>query len=412
MNTSAVPTLAATEYPVSSVLRIAGDLSRGFGTVSIVASILTIKLIHDIGRWNGYMKIIYAMTWCLIMYDLTFYGSVEGLHVKDSFLMKVNYFFSTTFGIAVSLWTNVITCIVLHVVLRLQSFDVLKHYWKFQAYIMLFSAGFGAFYTVFEKQLLIPYNSLLLASIIVNAAGYARVAYKLNAMGASKSDCMDPVNILVSRLKYYPILQFLTRLPTAVYELRYGGAFEDLYEIRSLDQAILLYASAATLPLTGLGFFISFLYMQPLAQERLCEIMSVFCCSTCCSDSDDRIADGTTNRGVEGGLENVGIEGQPSIKNPGLSKSHKTTKKHVTFMMPYSRGASRDSACYIPEVKDARSSHSVYMRYADEDELDKSIDERASRKVPPVAVEHVDDGSTTNAMWIANPNPRIPEGTI
>lgn len=377
---SFIPTTAPTSHLVNHVVVVAGIASVCLVTLSIISEFLTVLLIHDIGRWNGYMRIIYAMSLCLVAYDVTFYCVLVNLLTDDAFSMKISSFLSTTFGIAVALWTNVITCIVMHVVYHLHSVNVQAHFWKYSTGIMSFSIIFGSFYSVYQKELLIPYNAMILASIALNIFGYVRIVRKLEAMGDASSKIMEPVQVLASRIRFYPIIQFVTRLMTSIYELRYGSELQNITGVQNVKQKVLLCIASTTLPLTGLGFFIIFLNMQPLAQERL--YASLWGLISCRRPRD-------------------GSEEQQSASVQKIEDAESQTKKDSGDKpREGKKGVSFHLSIATINMDKGRSETQGSIKYVDEDELSETIDQIATaRKAPRTSGDDTYE-STTNAMWM------------
>jgi hypothetical protein len=147
------------------------------------------------------------------------------------------------------------------------------------------------------------YYWVRIGSILFNIIIHCLISYKLNAMGFQHTDRKsgsgsfsthrdDPVRVLASRIKYYPIVQIVSRAGAAWYELAYGFDTDSYSADLSLTQTISLYFYGICVPTAGIGYFLVFLIVQPAAYEHLMKAFRhvyrrVFCC-TCCYDDDSR----------------------------------------------------------------------------------------------------------------------------
>ncbi len=191
-------------------------------TASIMSSSLTLYLIHKIGRWNGYLVIIYSMTVCQIVYDSSFYFFV-GFTNKSVY--QYIQFSTSIGGISVTLWSNVLSGIVLYIVFYHQSVDIWKHYWKYFAICIVPSTVFAVCMVVFWDKLdafSYAYNVIRMLSVCFNVLVYVSVSTKLYSKSIQQSVAVGPLRELSSRLKYYPICQVVTRIPACFYQLYYG----------------------------------------------------------------------------------------------------------------------------------------------------------------------------------------------
>jgi hypothetical protein len=132
------------------------------------------------------------------------------------------------------------------------------------------------------------YNSLRIISIAFNIIVYILITHRLHSLGHSPA--LNPVRLLASRMKYYPILQAITRFPLSFYQFHYGYDVED-YDSSgaSAGKKFALVLSSICTPFLGIGFFIIFLEMQPLASKKFRSLMSMIfpCCITADDDQED-----------------------------------------------------------------------------------------------------------------------------
>ena len=129
-------------------------------------------------------------------------------------------------------------------------------------------------------QLDYSYNIIRLASIGINFIAYFITARKLGLYtGRGKLPSDSPLVLLTSRLKYYPIVQMVTRIWPSIYELTYGNALDHASfstGTASSDAEIISYG--IMLPSAGIGFFFVFLAVQPLARVHWDELKASCCC--------------------------------------------------------------------------------------------------------------------------------------
>eukprot|EP01034_Spumella_vulgaris_P039812 gene39812-49200_t len=79
----------------------------------------------------------------------------------------------------------------------------------------------------------------------------------------------DPVRVLASRIKYYPIVQIVSRAGAAWYEFAYGFDTDSYSSDMSTTQTIALYFYGMCVPTAGIGYFLVFLIVQPAAYLHL-----------------------------------------------------------------------------------------------------------------------------------------------
>jgi hypothetical protein len=60
---------------MSERLFTASVLAIIFSLLSLLCSLINVVLIHVMQQWNGFLAILYSMTFCRILYDATFHVS-------------------------------------------------------------------------------------------------------------------------------------------------------------------------------------------------------------------------------------------------------------------------------------------------------------------------------------------------
>ena len=115
----------ATELQVAAVLFTVT-------TFSLLCGLTTLWLIVVANRWNGYVCIIFFMSSCQILFDLSFYLLALAISYPDTSWLTVLYIlFSVLGGLSTAIWTNIISTITLYVCVSLNAFSIYKHFNKF-----------------------------------------------------------------------------------------------------------------------------------------------------------------------------------------------------------------------------------------------------------------------------------------
>lgn len=197
----------------------AGGMLIFMALISIVCTMLTLYLIIDMKRRNGYLLLIFNVTICQFLYDITFFMIP---FYKIDIVMECVVLISTFSGLAVALWTNVISIILYNIVEYLHSFDIYGSYMMFASVIFIPSAVIAccatAFYmndpewTIFNDI----YYWIRIGSILFNIGIHVMISYKLSKMGAGthgspvkgaiEDPQQDPVKVtfLFGRLHTWP----------------------------------------------------------------------------------------------------------------------------------------------------------------------------------------------------------------
>ena len=254
----------------------AGAILLILAFLSLTSTMTTLYLMYDMKRRNGYLLLIFNLTVCQIFYDAPFF--LVPFYSVGDVLTTANFLF-TFAGLAVALWTNVVSFVLYNIVKYLQSFDIYGHYRSFACLVFIPSlvmACCAAVYSGDQEKLLIVNNFyywVRIGSIVFNVVVHGLISLKLNRMGYAIGGAAaeDPVRVLASRIKYYPIVQIVTRIGAAWYEYAYGFETDSFSEHMSATQQVALYFYAACVPSAGIGYFLVFLAVQPAAYDHLCD---------------------------------------------------------------------------------------------------------------------------------------------
>lgn len=244
-------------------------------SVSLFLSLLTIFLIYSMKRWNGYLQLILNLTIAQCMYDISVIMSVgKGLIVHRTFA-----FLRICFGLASTFWTNVISIIIVYVVIYMEIFNIIENFNLIFTVVYLPSFIIGLINAITWSYICYElYYWLRIISIVVNITLYtilARYIY-IRDKGSPKTLTTknDPIKTLAHRMKYYPVVQVLSRLAAAWYEAKYNSGDDFTYNsAESVQEKISMIIYALTLASAGIGFFIIFVIVTPGAWEHLIEIM-------------------------------------------------------------------------------------------------------------------------------------------
>jgi len=282
---------------------VAGSISLFFTIISVSCSSMTLYLINKIGMRSGYLRLIYSLAVMQLIYDIGLLNVclywIPASRAIESF--------STTFGgMGSNLWSNVISIVVVHIVVRLKSFDINYYYSKMLILITILSLGM-AIATVltaplkkgdsFDSTALIiqdVYYYFRIAAIIFNVGCWVAVSRRLSIMGFKRKtgqgqSSLQAVMVLADRLKWYPIVQVFSRSGAAFYDYKYGYGTNGYGDNGEKLHDIALVCYAAFTPLAGIGYFVLFLKMQSEANEHfwitienIKILLGIHCCCCVC----------------------------------------------------------------------------------------------------------------------------------
>jgi hypothetical protein len=281
------------------------DIAVVIASISLICTLLTLFLIYDLNRWNTYMRIIFHLTLCQLIYDLAFY--MFPFHDKSD---NVAYFQTQLFlfslgSVAVSLWVNLISCSLYSVVVYQENLEIHKIFNKLRIGFMLPGLAIGILFIVYVNTHFLVMHAILswiqISSIVFNVAVHLMVSRELRMMQVDDlKDCGNqrqeskasewdgenptgagtrysepeykmhlyrPVSELARRLKFYPIVQVLSMVGQVWYYFEYdlhwlGSSTGTTHMIAWLCYCVLT-------PCAGLGYFTVFLRVQPFAYNHL-----------------------------------------------------------------------------------------------------------------------------------------------
>jgi hypothetical protein len=248
-----------------------------FSILGFLSSLVILFLIKLMNKWNGYLALIWSVEICQLFYDASFalynikYRRIHALWTGIQFFG----------GLSSSVWTNILSFVVLYVVFKMSSFDILGHYYYF-CFLALAPA-----FTIFilhmcyvgddkaEINISNAYYYLRFLSIVFNFVTFGVIWYRARLIKSKSPSNKSPVeiaiNVLSLRMIYYPFMQAVTVLPAAIYEWMYGIHQADP---NSRAQFAFDCLFAVLTPSTGIGYLAIFLVMQPNAYKHFWAILT------------------------------------------------------------------------------------------------------------------------------------------
>jgi hypothetical protein len=254
--------------------------------VCSLADVFLLYLIRKMKLWNGHILLILTMSLFQLMYDVTFFPAVIST-TKDVSLQLAVEIFQFTGGITSSIFSNCIAFIALYVVYYKSSIDIFRYYGYMLLIALLPCAIISLVYALIaisEDQSMLGdlhsidmvYCYVRVGSIFANflMSSYTLKLIRSMASGSSVISRSEMViNVLATRLLYYPVVQALGRSAITVYEVVYGFHFDP--KNPPLDRYVAQMMMVCTTPLISVGYLAIFLIMQPHAWRVAGEIFGV-----------------------------------------------------------------------------------------------------------------------------------------
>ena len=284
---------------LDTIRSVAGLILLFSATVGLVSSLLVIVLIFRLQTWKTYHRIVLTLCAFQAVYDIAYYFLPAYEHQE---VLGVYRFLATFSGIAVCMWTNLISCVNLYTIAYLQPFSLFV--WHQRALIstlVLSSAFAGIFllvalvkdadntmdYLYFYFRAVSTFVNVVMFSVLYFVFNRTECASCIDAWFSQYDFTMrdmtqDLLAVLSTKLMYYPVVQIFARVVSLWWEYRYGftvTAFDaGDYSVRKAG-AMILYALFS--PSAGLGYLGAFLYVHPRARLEvyyLCRDIYRVCC--------------------------------------------------------------------------------------------------------------------------------------
>lgn len=289
----------------------AGSLVLVITTISIVASLTTIHIMNKMNVWNGYVLLVYAVAVAQTFYDVSFYFLLGGSDEMGFCLYRA---WNSASGVSVILWINVMSTLVFYTTLYMVSFRVKDYFYHMSCVIIALSLlmGIPDFITCLrepnDNQTNWIYYGIRLVSIFYNILVYIFITvllhlpYSISLCHWTISDIglrrktNDLLVVLVRRLKYYPIVQVISRVAALIWDAQYGFGEYTWAQNKSVMEVVVQILYDITNPCAGIGYFLVFLWVQPSAYACFREMVAACTSCRCCCGSDSGTGDSGQRR--------------------------------------------------------------------------------------------------------------------
>ena len=247
----------------------------------------------------GYIKLILAMSWYQLVYDITHFNDVIDVENVIYPILYIAQVGQQIGGIGSSIMSNWIAFILFYVVVFEKTFDIVNNYmyiilstfFIWVPVVVVYSIGavpegsnprlvdFANLTYYYARLISIALNFIMIGCILYKN-------YKVRSKSKIKTQAEIAINTLCRRVMYYPILQTISRSGYAWYEFQYGFNFSSSQAEHDPERYGLLIYSAIITPTVSIGYLIIFLYIEPHAYKIF---KKIFCgIDTPGKDSDNR----------------------------------------------------------------------------------------------------------------------------
>eukprot|EP01033_Poteriospumella_lacustris_P012923 gene12923-9243_t len=257
----------------------AGSLVLVITTISIVASLTTIHIMNKMNVWNGYVLLVYAVAVAQTFYDVSFYFLLGGSDEMGFCLYRA---WNSASGVSVILWINVMSTLVFYTTLYMVSFRVKDYFYHMSCVIIALSLLMG-----------IPDFITCLREPNDNQTNW--IYYGIRDIGLRRKT-NDLLVVLVRRLKYYPIVQVISRVAALIWDAQYGFGEYTWAQNKSVMEVVVQILYDITNPCAGIGYFLVFLWVQPSAYACFREMVAACASCRCCCGSDSGTGDSGQRR--------------------------------------------------------------------------------------------------------------------
>lgn len=260
------------------------ELSSSLG---VICSLLTLFLIFRMEKLNVFLFIVVNLTVAQLFYNISII-----IVPVPGFITEVFYVgLRSISGLSTTFWTNMISFVVLHTIIKRKIFDAANNWLLLFLLINIPSFTLGIFiavalaynvdsdYFFYSTQI---YYWIRIISIVVNIISYfllSSILFYRNRGLSLTERARNPLRNIVRRMKYYPLVQIVTRLAVAWYEYEYGHTYS-FHQSDPLKQKIALFMYVVMLPSAGVGYFIVFAISTPNALIILRN--DIILASSCC----------------------------------------------------------------------------------------------------------------------------------
>lgn len=262
--------------------------------VSLLCGFLTLYIIQSMQTRNGYVLLVFALAFIHILYNLSYF-----LRFANDVSFCPYKALNSATGTAVCLCINTMSMIIYYTAMYQVSFRVRPHFWKIMTFVVGCSCAVGlaegiscaidpSFYKIYWLFFAVRFGSIIFNSLIyIIVTVTINLPYRSQICGWTLSDFAmrrktnELIIALVTRLRYYPIVQILTGICGIWWDLEFGfDPVRGSPEHYTLVETICTFMYAITNPWAGIGYFLIFLYVQPSAYKFLCHKVANLCTSS------------------------------------------------------------------------------------------------------------------------------------
>lgn len=146
--------------------------------LSTICSIITLYLLKQMKKWNGYLQLVLNLTISQGIYDLSYFLLP---FFYNSYCRVIFEFISTYGGISSTLWCNVIVFITCQIVISLRSVNILEQH-RYYLFVISFISGIlGIFDAIYldNVTILATYFLIKTISMFLNIIFYFIIMYKV-----------------------------------------------------------------------------------------------------------------------------------------------------------------------------------------------------------------------------------------
>lgn len=247
--------------------------------IGLTFSLLTMWLIFQQGKFNGFICIILHMTTCQILYEISMLMTLTPYDEVNTCWHGLRVFS----GSATTLFTNVLAFTIQFVILYKKGFNILYHLNTIRLIVFIPSAivcilSIYGFIIKDEDYILISswlYVGIRSISMIFNfiVCTLLCIDRYLNTGYLFKINPNDPVSLLAAKIIGYPIVQVFSFLGLLIFNICLYIGNVDLYfpdlSSYSLQVQSGAYASAILLPSAGFGYFAVYVLINKPARKYL-----------------------------------------------------------------------------------------------------------------------------------------------
>jgi hypothetical protein len=271
-------------------------------SLSVACTLLTLYIIKAINRWNGYIQLIFNLALAQLVYDASmvfiplrrYYSFIEWTYIAIRCIS----------GLVATSFTNILASVVVYAVWKRSTYDINKTLVYAKPIIIIPSIIIGSMVSIsmaLEVGFIYwsyAYGFLRALSIVINIVLYIVLTCTLYLRNRNSPNKNDPLEVLVNRFKYYPLVQVVSRVAVTIHELKYGFEYYNEDGSSSLQEKISLYFYVTTLPSLGALYFLVFLSVSPGAYTTLKLAIRRMASSVCCWVSPPEVDN--SSQGKEG----------------------------------------------------------------------------------------------------------------